>query len=118
MYVSKVASSYDFETQHRKGAIHSNADGLSRQAPRKCKRGDCVDCALESEHCVITRGQAQKRRSQGQNGHSKRSASMDTSKMTQESQAPSFGDIVNLPSHSKEQTFENPPTSIVEVHGG
>ena len=36
-----VPSSYDFETQHHKGEIHSNADGLSRQAPRKCKRGDC-----------------------------------------------------------------------------
>ena len=47
-----VLSSYDFETQHRKGAIHSNAEGLSRQAPRKCKRGDCEDCALEREHCV------------------------------------------------------------------
>ena len=38
---------------------------------------------------------------------------MDTSKMTQESQAPSFGDRVNFPSHSKDQAFENPPTSIV-----
>ena len=38
---------------------------------------------------------------------------MDTSKITQESQAPSFGDRVNLPSHSKDQAFENPPTSIV-----
>ena len=110
-----VLSSYDFETQHRKGAIHSNADGLSRQPPRKCKRGDCEDCALESEHCVcvITRGQAEKRRSRGQNGQSMRSASMDTSKMTQESQAPSFGGRVNLPSHSNDQAFENPPTSIV-----
>ena len=110
-----VLSSYDFETQHCKGAIHSNADGLSRQAPRKCKRGDCEDCALESEHCVcdITRGQAEKHRSQGQNGQSMRSASMDTSKMTQESQAPRVGDRVNLPSHSNDQAFENPPTSIV-----
>ena len=110
-----VLSSYDFETQHCKGAIHSNADGLSRQAPRKCKRGDCEDCASESEYCVcvITRGQAEKRRSRGQNGQSMRSTSLDTSKMTQESQAPSFGDRVNLPSHSKDQAFENPPTSIV-----
>ena len=38
---------------------------------------------------------------------------MDTSKMTQESQAPNFGDRVNLPLHSKDQAFENPPTSIV-----
>ena len=33
-----VLSSGDFETQHCKRAIHSNADGLSRQAPRKCKK--------------------------------------------------------------------------------
>ena len=60
-----VLNYYDFETQHRKGVIHSNADGLSRQAPRKCKRGDCGDCALEREQCVcvITRGQAEKPRS-------------------------------------------------------
>ena len=38
---------------------------------------------------------------------------MDTSKLTQESQVPSFGDRVILPSHSKDQAFENPPTSIV-----
>ena len=50
-----VLSSYDVETQHRKGAIHSNADGLSRQVPRKCKRRDCEDCALGSEHCVCVR---------------------------------------------------------------
>ena len=70
---------------------------------------------MESEYCVcvITRGQAEKRRSQGQNGQSMRSASMDTSKMTQESQAPSFGVRVNLPLYSKDQAFENPPTSIV-----
>ena len=60
------------ETQHHKGPIYSNADGLSRQAPRKCKRGDCEYCTLESEHCVcvITRGQAEKCRSQGQSGQS------------------------------------------------
>ena len=28
-----VLSSYDSKTQHRKGALHSNADGLSRQPP-------------------------------------------------------------------------------------
>ena len=53
---------YDFETQHRKGALHSNDDGLSRQPPRKCKRGDCEDCALSGDNCacVITRGQTEK----------------------------------------------------------
>ena len=67
---------------------------------------------MESEHCVcvITRGPAEKCRSQGQNGQSMRSPSMDTSKITQESQVPHFGDRVNLCSHSTEKTFENPPS--------
>ena len=38
---------------------------------------------------------------------------MDTSKLTQESQVPSSGDRVNIPSYSKGQAFENPPSSIV-----
>ena len=65
-----VLSSYDFETQHCKGALHSNADGLSRQPPRKCKRGDCEDCALSGDNCVcvITRGQTEKLKGQGQIG--------------------------------------------------
>ena len=47
-----VLCSYDFETQHRKGVAHVNADSLSRQPPRKCKRDDCEDCALVSTQCV------------------------------------------------------------------
>ena len=47
-----VLSSYEFETQHRKGALHSNADGLSWQRPRKCKRGGCEDCALSGDNCL------------------------------------------------------------------
>ena len=63
-----VLSSYEFETQHRKGALHSNADGLSWQRPRKCKRGGCEDCALSGNNCVcvITRGQTEKLKGQGQ----------------------------------------------------
>ena len=54
-----VLSSYDFDTQHRKGILHGNADGLSRQPARKCKRVDCTECALPKVDCVcaITRSQ-------------------------------------------------------------
>ena len=54
-----VLGNYDFQTEHRKGNLHGNADGLSRQIPRKCKREDCHDCALERDACVcaITRSQ-------------------------------------------------------------
>ena len=63
-----VLCSYDFETQHRKGVAHVNADSLSRQPPRKCKRDDCEDCALVSTQCVcvVTRAQAKNQEGQGQ----------------------------------------------------
>ena len=35
-----VLSTYDYEVQHRKGTLHSNADRLSRMPPRKCKCED------------------------------------------------------------------------------
>ena len=61
-----VLSNYDFEVQHRKGSLHSNADGLSRIPPRKCKRDDCEDCALKLQDCVcvVTRSQAKGHRAQ------------------------------------------------------
>ena len=45
---------YTFDIVHRKGNLHSNADGLSRQRPKKCKREDCLDCSLEIKDCVCT----------------------------------------------------------------
>ena len=42
----------DFEVQHRRGALHSNADGLSRIPSRRCKRDDCEECALKQSDCV------------------------------------------------------------------
>ena len=64
-----VISTHDFEPQP-KGELHSNVYGLSRQPPRKCKRGDCEDCALSGNDfvCVITRGQTEKLKGQGQIG--------------------------------------------------
>ena len=55
-----VLSNYDFEVQHRTGTLHTNADGLSRIPPRKCKRDDCEECALKVSDCVcvVTRSQA------------------------------------------------------------
>ena len=41
-----VLSSYDFETQQRKGALHSNADGLSRQPPRSVR-----EVTVRTVHC-------------------------------------------------------------------
>ena len=57
-----VLSNYDFEVQHRRGALHSNADGLSRIPSRRCKHDDCEECALKQSDCVcvVTRGQARK----------------------------------------------------------
>ena len=43
---------YSFDIIHRRGQFHCNADGLSRQRPRKCKRDDCEDCSLETKDCV------------------------------------------------------------------
>ena len=57
-----VLSNYDFEVQHRRGALHSNADGLSSIPSRRCKHDDCEECALKQSDCVfvVTRGQARK----------------------------------------------------------
>ena len=59
-----VLRNYDFEVQHRHGALHNNADGLSRIPSRKCKRDDCEECRLRQSDCVcvVTRGQANKQR--------------------------------------------------------
>ena len=57
-------NNYDFEVQHRRGALHSNADGLSRIPSCRCKCDDCEECALRQSDCVcvVTRGQANKQR--------------------------------------------------------
>ena len=47
-----VLSIYDYEVQHRKGTLHSNADGLSRMPPGKCKHKDYDECALKVSECV------------------------------------------------------------------
>ena len=39
-------SPYDFTITHMAGKIHKNADGLSRQRCRPCKRPGCSDCKL------------------------------------------------------------------------
>ena len=41
-----VLGTYDFDSEHRSGNKHQNADGLSRQPPprRKCTNSDCADC--------------------------------------------------------------------------
>ena len=48
-------SPYDFIIKHRAGKIHLNADGLSRQRCRPCKRPGCSDCKL-----IRIKGQAVK----------------------------------------------------------
>ena len=57
-----VPSNYDFEVQHRRGALHSNADGLLRIPSCRCKHDICEECALKQSDCVcmVTRGQARK----------------------------------------------------------
>ena len=53
-----VLSNYDYTVEHRKGTAHVNADGLSRQSKRVCKRDDCDDCALKRSDCVcVLRGE-------------------------------------------------------------
>jgi transposase InsO family protein/ribosomal protein L21E len=47
-----ILGNYKFTTLHRKGSLHGNADALSRQSAKKCKREDCLDCALGKESCV------------------------------------------------------------------
>ncbi len=48
-----VLDTYDFELQHRKGSLHGNADGLSRNMPRKrCKRDECEDCRSKEKGSI------------------------------------------------------------------
>ena len=60
-------SSYDYEIEHRKGALHLNADGLSRKEhnKRKCKRESCPECSICSISdlplCPVTRGSSRLR---------------------------------------------------------
>ena len=64
-----ILSTYDMEIQHRKGVNHRNADELSRQKPRRCKRDDCEDCALTRSACicaVTTRRQSEVNRDRRQ----------------------------------------------------
>ena len=37
-------SVFDYTTIHRAGKLHGNADGLSRQKSRPCKRSNCPEC--------------------------------------------------------------------------
>ena len=39
-------AAFDYEVEHRPGAKHANADGMSR---RTCARPDCPDCVSESD---------------------------------------------------------------------
>ncbi|CAC5414061.1 unnamed protein product [Mytilus coruscus] len=39
-----IIDTYDMEIQHRKGSLHTDADGLSRTPKRKCKRINCPEC--------------------------------------------------------------------------
>ena len=50
---------YDFQIEHRKGASHGNADGLSR-IPRSCQREECIQCSQKQVR-VVTRLQARGR---------------------------------------------------------
>ena len=43
-------SPYDFKIIHRPGKLHDNADGLSRQRCRPCKRPNCSDCKVITEN--------------------------------------------------------------------
>jgi len=40
----RVLDTHDMTLEHRRGSLHSNADGLSRRPHRKCIRDDCPDC--------------------------------------------------------------------------
>ena len=44
-----VLQGYDYVPEHRAGAKHGNADGMSRIPPRKCKREDCPDCKIDGK---------------------------------------------------------------------
>ena len=51
---------YDFQIEHRKGASHGNADGLSRIPRRCCQREECRQCTQKQVR-VVTRSQARGR---------------------------------------------------------
>ena len=44
---------YDYELVHRRGALHGNADGLSRIPTHKCPRDDCPQCTSHQVDAVI-----------------------------------------------------------------
>ncbi|XP_033761504.1 uncharacterized protein LOC117343268 [Pecten maximus] len=44
-----ILETFDFEIMYRAGTQHRNADAMSRQASRKCKRDDCPDCYGEKK---------------------------------------------------------------------
>ena len=48
-----VLDTYDFTIQHRPGAKHSNADGLTRQECTQCKRRECEGRSLRSQEIKI-----------------------------------------------------------------
>ena len=49
---------YDFEIEHRRGAQHGNADGLSRIPRKKCFREECQECkAALAVRCLCTTNQ-------------------------------------------------------------
>ena len=47
-----LLETFDFQTQHRKGSLHGNADTLSRKPRRRCKRIDCSQCS-SGEDCSV-----------------------------------------------------------------
>ena len=44
---------YDYELVHRRGALHGNADGLSRKPTHKCPRDDCPQCTSHQIDAII-----------------------------------------------------------------
>ena len=54
---------FNIKWEHRKGLLHGNADGLSRQPPpkRKCKYKECPDCGISEEEfpceCFVLRSE-------------------------------------------------------------
>ena len=48
-----ILDTYDFTIQHRPGAKHKNADGLTRQECTQCKRRECQGRNLQSREVTI-----------------------------------------------------------------
>ena len=48
-----VLDTYDFTIQHRPGAKHSNADGLTRQECTQCKQRECEGRSLRSQEIKL-----------------------------------------------------------------